>query len=436
MNFYVRYILANDENVCEMCGDIESEHIDALAIHEENREMMKVKFRTIEGRPSQNFTKLCFVDNAKSCEICFEVIESLWSLPSCQIHFFCHKCIKQLLEIKIFDSQVLKISCPGENCPSLFTYNDMKYFLSSDYLAKYEKFVKRQQINNDPTLKPCIVPDCEGIIKGTAEFPRNFCSVCNFEMCFLCLKAWHEGQTCEEVQIEEFDKWVEGKDVKDCPKCKYKIEKNLGCDHMTCINCHYEFCWNCFDPWQDNHFGIGCRALQGLNNDLSYDEVSSDEVSSDEVSSNGILDIDLLNNANFHFIDLIQDHIGEVDLDEVGNPIAISNQVSIVNPDDEEDIINNIFDLNQEHIEVNSMPTKTIILIIIFLPLLVSLAFLLAPAICLSLMVFRKDYDNEFKRWSISITVFIAAFIFTPVIDVISILALPCIIPVMIKELK
>ena len=44
--------------------------------------------------------------------------------------------------------------------------------------------------------------------------------------------------------------------------CKTKIEKNAGCNHMTCQFCGYEFCWGCGASASsaDNHFGFmrGC----------------------------------------------------------------------------------------------------------------------------------------------------------------------------------
>jgi hypothetical protein len=39
--------------------------------------------------------------------------------------------------------------------------------------------------------------------------------------------------------------WVAA-NTKKCPRCQTPIEKNEGCNHMTCRKCRYEFCWICF----------------------------------------------------------------------------------------------------------------------------------------------------------------------------------------------
>mmetsp|Transcript_18613 Transcript_18613/g.43143 ORF Transcript_18613/g.43143 Transcript_18613/m.43143 type:complete len:113 (-) Transcript_18613:374-712(-) len=40
-----------------------------------------------------------------------------------------------------------------------------------------------------------------------------------------------------------------------CPNCGHGIEKNGGCDHVTCI-CKHAFCWICLAPY---------RGSQGIN---------------------------------------------------------------------------------------------------------------------------------------------------------------------------
>jgi len=34
-----------------------------------------------------------------------------------------------------------------------------------------------------------------------------------------------------------------------CPQCKFYIEKNGGCKHMTCQKCNHQFCWVCRSKW-------------------------------------------------------------------------------------------------------------------------------------------------------------------------------------------
>ena len=86
-------------------------------------------------------------------------------------------------------------------------------------------------------------------------------------MCFECNEVWHPKMTCEKAQEKSYGKWSsKKKNVDKCPHCKMRIEKESGCNHMTCWYCKYEFCWICkgeayegnghFDPYSWN----GCGA--------------------------------------------------------------------------------------------------------------------------------------------------------------------------------
>lgn len=41
------------------------------------------------------------------------------------------------------------------------------------------------------------------------------------------------------------ERWI-AQQCKRCPNCSSLIEKEGGCDHMTCAFCTNEFCWSCF----------------------------------------------------------------------------------------------------------------------------------------------------------------------------------------------
>jgi hypothetical protein len=72
--------------------------------------------------------------------------------------------------------------------------------------------------------------------------------------CFACKTSAHRPASCSEA-----DKWMvrekdEGENAKwllantkPCPQCRKSIEKNQGCNHMTCRpevgGCKFQFCW-------------------------------------------------------------------------------------------------------------------------------------------------------------------------------------------------
>ena len=69
--------------------------------------------------------------------------------------------------------------------------------------------------------------------------------------------------TCQEAMTKELKEWASnvGGNVSFCPCCRTKIEKSMGCNHMTCWFCQYEFCWACGESATggDGHWsGSGC----------------------------------------------------------------------------------------------------------------------------------------------------------------------------------
>lgn len=110
------------------------------------------------------------------------------------------------------------------------------------------------------------------------------CEICQQNSCFNCSKHWHEPVTCEYLakwekkanDDSETTLWIRV-NTKECPKCKTKIEKNQGCNHVTCksVNCSYEFCWICMEEWKlhgNSWFKCDKIALKKLNNKEEFDK--------------------------------------------------------------------------------------------------------------------------------------------------------------------
>ncbi|KAJ7932834.1 hypothetical protein B0H13DRAFT_1954860 [Mycena leptocephala] len=63
--------------------------------------------------------------------------------------------------------------------------------------------------------------------------------------------------TCAEHQdnlsggLAALAKWREKNGVKQCPHCHADIEKNGGCNHMTCFFCKTHICWICLKTFSD-----------------------------------------------------------------------------------------------------------------------------------------------------------------------------------------
>ena len=88
-------------------------------------------------------------------------------------------------------------------------------------------------------------------------------SIETFFYCFTCLKKPHGDTECDNEIDKDFQLWKKNKVLKRCPKCTMYTEKNEGCNHMTCGQCKYQWCWLCEREYEPRHYYIGkCKNLQ------------------------------------------------------------------------------------------------------------------------------------------------------------------------------
>jgi len=118
-------------------------------------------------------------------------------------------------------------------------------------------------LSRDPNYIHCPKEDCKGVgFTDDANMSCVTCRECEDSFCVSCREKVHEGK-CEDLEEnKENFQWFKSH-TQFCPKCHVKIEKGLGCAHMTCAKCTEQFCWHCRAPWTDAHRCAGVDSANG-----------------------------------------------------------------------------------------------------------------------------------------------------------------------------
>jgi len=105
---------------------------------------------------------------------------------------------------------------------------------------------------------------------------------CGHTWCFGCGQEWHEPADCQTFHAwlercagdSETYNWISSY-TKDCPnqKCKSPIEKNGGCNVVSCISCRKQFCWLCLDDWATHSDHFSCNRYKAGEKPKEDDKV-------------------------------------------------------------------------------------------------------------------------------------------------------------------
>ena len=124
----------------------------------------------------------------------------------------------------------------------------------------YNKCLIRNFTESNADIKLCPNPKCDNILKLPGHGMIEVKCLCGMTFCFKCLREGHRPCDCKMMQIWEDKNKSEAENLKNilvnlkqCPSCHRYIEKDQGCNHMTCRKeaggCGYEFCWICLGEW-------------------------------------------------------------------------------------------------------------------------------------------------------------------------------------------
>ena len=144
--------------------------------------------------------------------------------------------------------------------PEKFIYNIIK---NNENLKLHFKENKlREEILDNPNKKFCPFPNCNSYAKRKNKDEKNVKCGKGHKFCFDCLQEPHEGK-CSQNLDEKMEEFAKKKFIKKCPNCGTWTEKNEGCNHITCIECNYQWCWLCNQKYSFDHYNKGkCGGYQ------------------------------------------------------------------------------------------------------------------------------------------------------------------------------
>jgi len=192
---------------------------------------------------------------AQECLVCLDPITDPFTMALCG-HFLCRGCVKMSVLSRI-NSTSYPIVC--DCCGHPLAMKDIFALVDEKDKARLVNTAVNSYISShsDAAVKPCMHPGCAGFTRSIPNDPRVSCSLCSNAFCSSCEVPFHEGKSCaqfKEVRSGEadFKRFLEENknQMRPCPRCKAFVEKNKGCNHITC-HCGAHFCWLCGQGFED-----------------------------------------------------------------------------------------------------------------------------------------------------------------------------------------
>ncbi|KAK2746260.1 hypothetical protein FQN55_005688 [Onygenales sp. PD_40] len=201
-----------------------------------------------------------------TCDICCDDDDDLETYAMRCGHRFCVDCYRHYLGQKIREEgEAARIQCPQHDCHRIVDSKTLDFLVTEDLRERYHILLMRTYVDDKENLKWCPAPNCEFAVDCPVKkrelnriVPTVQCS-CTHSFCFGCTLNDHQPPPCTLVKKwlkkckddSETANWISA-NTKECPKCASTIEKNGGCNHMTCRKCKHEFCWMCMGPWSEH----------------------------------------------------------------------------------------------------------------------------------------------------------------------------------------
>ena len=202
--------------------------------------------------------------STRTCKICYDDEFSMIAMP-CG-HEFCTGCWKDFVDNAVSEgTSCIWKTCPEPDCSEVMTEIEVQ-IAAPNLLPKFESYQLRSFVESNTLARWCPGPGCERIACASSTLAmeqENYvahCESCEISFCVRCGEENHSPSNCRDLarwnekcsDESETTNWILA-NTKACPKCSSRIEKNQGCNHMTCRKCRHEFCWVCMKDWKGHY---------------------------------------------------------------------------------------------------------------------------------------------------------------------------------------
>jgi ariadne-1 len=203
------------------------------------------------------------------CAICYDAPEKTLTMP-CG-HEFCTNCWLDFCINSISEGPVcVRMTCPQAGCKEVVTEEEVAQVCKQAELSRFQTFQLRSFVESNSLTRWCPGKGCERVAcaynPAAMEADNNVahCDGCLISFCMICGEEPHSPCGCKDLakwnekcrNESETANWILA-NTKSCPKCFSRIEKNQGCNHMSCQRCKFEFCWICMGDWHDHGANTG-----------------------------------------------------------------------------------------------------------------------------------------------------------------------------------
>jgi hypothetical protein len=183
------------------------------------------------------------------CLICYEESKIRKFCSDCNI---CEDCFSDYL-IHIYKNSLKEINqvvkCANHNCRNQFDFVEIIHKLKEDIKQTILKLLLDNYITNINDIVRCPTSNCN---YAATLIDEDRC--CEQFQCELCGEKWKNNKKLntyydKEHIKAEFSELIVHLTSVPCTHCSIRIIKTQGCDHIKCVRCQKEFCYNCMKDY-------------------------------------------------------------------------------------------------------------------------------------------------------------------------------------------